>query len=272
MTKLTATAQPRARGEVRLRVSARSGATRIENLRQSGSLRVLFPHGTRNALQAVLTNTSGGVTGGDAFQTRLHADAGATLTVTTQAAERAYRAQPGQTGYVETRLVAEAGAHLNWLPQETILFDGCNFSRRLTVRLAQDASALIVEPLVFGRIAMGEAVHQGRFRDHIEIKRGKHAVFLDRTGLTGNIADTLARPGVAAGACAMALVVLAAPAAEAKCDAVRALLPETAGASLLSSDLLAIRILAGDGFDLRRVLLPVIDVLHQNDLPRPWMI
>lgn len=223
-------------------------------------------------MPAVLTNTSGGVTGGDEFQTRIEVGSGAKLTVTTQAAERAYRAQPGQIGRVKTRLKVASGARVNWLPQETILFDGCDFSRRLSVDLASDASVLIVEPLVFGRTAMGETIATGRFRDGIELRIADRPVFSDRTFLDGNITTELARPAVAAGASAMALVLYKAADAESRLPAMRALLPQTGGASLLRQDLMVIRLLAAEGFALRQDLLPVIDVLNDDHLPRPWMI
>ena len=71
----------------------------------------------------MLINTAGGLTGGDRLDCALDAGPGAALTVTTQAAERVYRrARP--TRRVETRLTLGAGAGLDWLPQETILFDG----------------------------------------------------------------------------------------------------------------------------------------------------
>jgi urease accessory protein len=264
--------QPRARGAVRLSVDAPLGRMRLAALRQSGSLRALFPRTDSRAVQAVLTNTSGGVTGGDRFRTEVAVSEGAELTVTTQAAERAYRAQPGETGRVETTLDVTGPSRLNWLPQETILYDGCAFHRRLSRALDTDSAALVVEPVIFGRGAMGERVTSGSFDDRIEIRRGGKRLLLDRTRLSGNPAEALDRPGVAAGAGAMALVAFAAPLAEAKLAPLRALLPGTAGASLLRPDLLVARLLARDAFDLRQTLLPVIDLLHDDTLPRPWMI
>ena len=271
--------QPRARGEVRLRADARDGTARLAGLRQAGSLRTLFPRHDGTALQVVLTNTSGGVTGGDRFRTEIAVSDAATVTLTTQAAERAYRAQPGETGRIDTALTARDTARINWLPQETILFDGCALERRLSLQLDRDASALVVEPVVFGRTAMGESVTRGAFGDRVEIRRDGAVQFLDRTRLTGAIADTLQRPH--------AEVVVAvdhqpldvgivghalAQQPEAMLDPLRALLPPEGGASLVRPDLLVARLLAPDAFDLRRSLIPVIDALHEDTLPRPWMI
>jgi urease accessory protein len=220
----------------------------------------------------VLTNTSGGVTGGDRFRSDIAVTNGAEVTVTTQAAERAYRAQPDQTGRIDTKLRVDAGSRLNWVPQETILFDGCAFARRLTLDLSPGGTALIVEPVVFGRSAMGESVHAGSFDDRIEIRTDDTCVFLDRTRFEDDIAGRLDRPAIAAGARAAALVLFAGPAAEARLPAVRATLPETCGASLVRPDLMAARLLAEDAFALRRTLVPLIEALIDDTIPRPWMI
>ena len=77
----------------------------------SGSSKLLFPR-AKDALQAVYLNSSGGVTGGDAFEIEARAQENAHLVMTTQAAERIYRALPGETGRVDTRLTLEPGARL----------------------------------------------------------------------------------------------------------------------------------------------------------------
>lgn len=265
-------AQPRARGEVRAEFDTGTHGARLAALRQAGSSRALFPRGPSTNLQMVLTNTSGGVTGGDRFRTGISVTGGAAVAVTTQAAERAYRAQPGETGRVDTKLGVGRSSRLHWLPQETILYKGCGFSRRLTLDIACDGQALLVEPVVFGRTAMGEVMAEGRFEDRVEIRRDNQTVFVDRTRLAGDIAMTLKRPGVADGAAAMAFIAFVSPGAAAALERVRKTMPETAGASLVRDDVLVARILAKDGFLLRKSLLPVIETLHGDKIPRPWMI
>ena len=264
--------QPRAEGAVSLSVVASARGTELDRFRQEGALKALFPQRRGPACQAVLVNSAGGITGGDRFATRAHVARGAELTLTTQAAERAYAAQPGQTGRVTTRLTAGPGARLNWLPQETILFDRSDLSRHLVVELAGDARLTLVEPLIYGRQAMGERLRNARFRDRIELRQDGVPVYLDATRLRGDITAHLARPTIAAGAGAMAQIVHIGPDAEAALPAVRALLPDTAGASLIRPDLLAIRLLAPDGFGLRQSLVPILEYLTGQDLPRPWML
>ncbi|MCV6585915.1 MAG: urease accessory protein UreD [Marinibacterium sp.] len=245
--------------------------SRIDGLHQAGSLKLLFPR-TDDGLQAVLVNTAGGITGGDRFTVSATARSGTDLTLTTQAAERGYRAQPGSTGCLTTDLRIEDGARLNWLPQETILFRGCALTRRLNVDLADSARLTLVEPLVFGRSAMAETLDDGQFRDRVALHRGGRLLYLDQMRLTGDIAAHLARPTTGAGAGALATVLHVGPDAAALLPTLRDGLPDSAGASLIGDDLLVMRLLAPDSFELRRTLLPILARLTGADLPRPWMI
>lgn len=274
MTELAGIAldQPRARGAVRLDVVQRHGQTRLNGLRQSGSMRSLFPRCSGTDMQTVLINTAGGITGGDAFSTGFSVGDGATLTLTTQAAERAYKAQTGQTGRVDNQIAVGAKARVNWLPQETILFDGSALRRRLLVELDVEASALIVEPLVFGRAAMGEQVNNAVFSDHIELRRQGELLFLDRTQLRGDIAAHLAGPHLGAGAGALATVLFVHPGAGAHLSPIREIIGANGGATLLRDDVMFVRMLAADSHVLRQALIPVLTRLSANDLPRPWMI
>lgn len=261
----------RARGKARIDAKTRAGRSVIDGLHMSGSAKLLFPRAAR-ALQAVYLNSSGGVTGGDMFSLQARAQTGAHLVMTTQAAERIYRAVPGQTGQVDTQLTLDPGARLDWLPQETILFDGAALDRRLRIDMAPDARLVACESFIFGRHAMGERLHDLRLRDRIDLRIGGALAFADRLRLDGDAFATLAHPAVAAGAGAMATVIRAAPGAATGIEALRQMLPATAGVSALSPDLVAIRMVSVDGFALRGHLAPVLRHLCGAELPRPWMI
>jgi len=263
---------PRAKGKLRMSTKLVGDRSVLDGLHQSGSLRCLFPKSRGGTMDAVLLNTAGGITGGDQFTFSGHLATDTTLTLTTQACERAYKAQPNQTGQIRNRLRVETGARLNWLPQETILFNGSALDRRLNIDLAPGASLLMVEPLVFGRPAMGEVLTDIRFRDRIEIRREDTPIFLDMMALSGNVQAHLDKPFIGNGAGALALVVLVAEDAERHLASLREALPETGGVSLLQQDVLALRLLADDDFTLRKTLLPVLRELHGGDLPRCWMI
>lgn len=261
---------PRARGVVRASAKLRGGASVIDGLHQAGSFKAVFPRHEGRALQAVTVNTAGGVTSGDRFDGEFSAGDGTDLTVTTQAAERAYRAGSAQPGHVTTRLSVAAEARLSWLPQETILFDGAAFSRRMTVDVAPSGRLLFVEPVVFGRHSAGEVLQQALFDDRVTLYQDGIPLFCDAVRLSGDVSSQMERR--AGGAVALASVLYLAPDAQAVLGDIRALLPSTAGASLMSRDLLHVRVLAADSFLLRKTLIPVLERLSTDPLPRVWRI
>lgn len=218
-----------------------------------------------------MINTAGGITGGDEFSLTARAGENTQLSLTTQAAERVYQAQPEQVATINNRLFVGAGTRLDWLPQETILFEACALKRRMHVELDMGASLLLVEPLVFGRAAMGETLANAHFSDRIDIRRQGKPIFLDAMNLRGDVTGHLAAPQIAANAGAMALIVYIDTDAEAKLAPLRGLLPETAGTSLIAPDLLLTRIFATDSFALRQSLVPALRLLSNTPLPRSWM-
>ncbi|MGR3311962.1 urease accessory protein UreD [Roseovarius indicus] len=262
---------PRARGEIALSTKPVAGRSVLDTLRQSGAYKALFPR-PEHSLQAILINTSGGVTGGDRFHVTAHIGADTHTTLTTQAAERAYRASPGETGHMRTRLTVADNATLHWLPQELILYNGCALDRRLEIDLAPTARLLMVEPVLFGRTAMGETLTDATFRDRISITRQGQPLYLDGVSLTGDLAARLARASSGKGAAAMVSLLYVAPDAEAHLAPLRALLPATGGASLLAPDMLTLRLVAPDGHALRTHLLPALDRLSGGALPTSWRL
>jgi len=248
-------------------VVAERGATRLMRLYQQGCCKCLMPKG-QDRCEAVLLNTAGGITGGDRLAYAAEAGPEALLTVTTQTAERVYRAQPGEVGRVAIRLTLGAGASLDWLPQETILFDRAALVRRYEVRIAVDARLLMAEALVLGRAAMGETVSDLHLADQWRIHRGGKLVYADALRMTGEAVRTAARPGLLGPNRAMASLVYVAPDAEDRLDQARALLPEgDAGASAWNG-LLAVRMAAPDGQALRRSLARFLTEFRGARLPR----
>jgi urease accessory protein len=197
----------RARGAVRFDVHARDGVTRRGILHESGSLRVRFPSPEDGGLSGVFVNTAGGVAGGDRFDIEIAAAVGAKLTLTTAAAEKVYRA-PGQAAELNIALRVAAGAHLGWLPQETILFDRARVRRRFDIDLDATASLLLCEIVVFGRAAMGERMEQGEFVDRWRLRRGGKLVFAETVRLDGDIGAKLARSAVTKGGAAIGTALI----------------------------------------------------------------
>lgn len=263
---------PRARGALTVAAKQRDGRSVIADLRQAGSMKALFPRAADASLSCVFLNTAGGMTGGDDFQLVGRAGAGSHLSLTSQAAERIYGATGDEPARFQTQLDVAAGARLDWLPQETILFHGCAIERKLQVDLAADATFLMVEPLVFGRTTMGETIRAGTFCDDIRISRDGTLIFADAVRLSGDIEHVLQGAAVANENIAMASVVYAASDAEAHLGALRDLMPETGGVSLIRQGVLFARLLAPDSFLLRRALMPIMAQLSRGALPKTWML
>ncbi len=231
----------------------------------------MFPRRAGPGVTAVTLNTAGGITGGDRFAVAAAAGPGARLTVATQAAERIYRAQPGETGRIENTLDVAAGGRLDWLPQETIVFDGAALDRRLVARLAPDSTLLLAEPLILGRAAMGEVVRRAHLRDRIEVWQGSVPIFADALRLAGDAAAIMDRPGTGGGARAFASVLLISADAENLVGRARETLTAgSGGVSLIRRGVLFARLLAADGYDLRARLMPLLTLLRGAPLPRVW--
>ena len=261
----------RARGTGRIRVVAEAGVARLDRLYQEGCAKIRLPRDPDAAgLEAVLINTAGGLTDGDRLAWRAEAEAGARLTLTTQACEKVYRSR-GARAEVAVALRAGPEARLDWLPQETILFDGGALSRRLDVDLAAGARLLAVEAVVLGRTAMGERVRRGLLRDRWRVRREGRLVFADDIRLEGEIDRLGARAPLLGGGCAFASLLLVADDAEDRLAPVRAALGEHGGASAFEGKLTA-RVVAADGLALRRALIPALEALRGARLPRVWRL
>ena len=261
-----------------LSVASRDGRTRVRRLFQQGAAKIRMPVISEDPLEAILINTAGGMTGGDRLDWEFEIGPGAAAALTTQACEKAYRAESGVARIRTVARVAEGG-HLAWLPQETILYDRSALERRLDVDLAPDATALIVESVIFGRRAMGEVVASARFRDVWRIRVGGRLVHADTVAFDGDVAARLSRAAVGGGAMAVATVLLIAPDAEQRLETVRSIIGPSGGASFwtLRGDAgekngkLLARLVANDGYDLRQRLVPLLGLLNgQAGLPKVW--
>ena len=260
----------RAKGSGRLSVKRSGGKSRIETLFQEGCAKIRLPDTFDDTLEAVLINTSGGLTGGDRISWAVEAEANTDVTVTTQACEKVYKASEG-AAEVEAVLRAGEGARLSWLPQETILFDYGHLNRRLDVDLAGDAEFVGVEAVILGRTAMGELVNTGLFRDRWRIRRAGRLIHAEDARLDGAVNDIAGLAPVLAGNLAFATLLYCGPAGEALLPKIRAVLGEAdAGASQWDGKLI-VRVAAADGQHLRKILTPVISLLRNGAaLPKVW--
>ncbi len=262
----------RATGHIALSVIATRGLSRRARVHEAGSLRVRFPNGQSDgALDAVIVNTAGGMTGGDRFDLDFEVGDGARLSVTTAAAEKVYRSL-GPDTTVGVKLTIGNGAALAWLPQETILFDRVRLRRSIDIELAHKADLLLAETLVFGRAAMGEIVGVGHLFDRWRVRRDGELIFAETVRLDGAIAEQLAQRPAAAGGAAIA-GVLKIPGGEQAVAAVRAMQQSFAGEVGVSAwnGLVLARLVAPDGAALRRDLVAIVSAWSATPLPRLWL-
>ena len=261
----------RARGSVTFDVHLVEGVTRRRQLHESGSLRVRFPSPEAEGLSAVFVNTAGGVAGGDRFDIDITAGEGARLTMTTAAAEKIYRAE-SSPAQLNISLKAAAGSHLGWLPQETILFDRARVSRHIDIDLADSASLLLCEIVVFGRAAMGERMLQGEFVDRWRIRRGGRLVFAETIRLDGDIGAKLASPAIAKGGVAIGTALIV-PGDEALVERIRTLSESFGGEVGISAwnGFAMARFCAQDAARLRADMMAVLGRASGSALPRLWL-
>jgi urease accessory protein len=261
----------RARGAVAFDVHLVDGVTRRGRLHESGSLRVRFPSPEDDGLSAMFVNTAGGVAGGDRFDTEIVVGEDARLTLTTAAAEKVYRAH-GEPAQLNIALRAGPKARLAWLPQETILFDRARVSRRIDIDLAEDASLLLCEIVVFGRSAMGERMLSGAFVDRWRLRRGGRLVFAETVRLDGDIGAKLARPAFAKGGVAIGTALIV-PGDEALVERIRELAPSFGGEVGISAwnGFAMARFCAQDAARLRADMMAVLGRASTSPLPRLWL-
>jgi urease accessory protein len=263
----------------------RDGATRLTHLHQRNPLRVLFPAPETDDINlAVLLTTSGGLVAGDRLAISACLEDGAAAHVTAAAAEKVYRST-GATTIVAQHLTVGEGAWLEYLPPETILFDGARLRRETKIELSAGAGFLAGGILVFGRHARGERLTYGLVNERWEVRRGGALVWGDALHLDGDVAATIADPACFAGAAACATLMLAPPAQNpaAFLEAARDVQARSsvagmqAGATVVGG-LLVARWLAQDALPLRRAYADLACHLRHTAmglpprLPRLWHV
>ncbi len=229
--------------------------------------------------EAVIINTTGGLTDGDDFSSSIYWRENTTAIVTTQAAERVYKSRQGNAE-ISTDLRVGKNACAMWLPQETILFDGGRLKRSNEVEISDGGQLIAVESCVFGRAAMGEDVESGYFSDNWQVRVGGKLVLVDCFQLEDNIQAKLDRPAIANGARALATIIHVAADAEASCDNIREIIMENKaiGGSSSLGPLTITRLFAKNGHELKATTIQILELLMSRTapehtgslLPRVW--
>jgi urease accessory protein len=250
----------------------------LSHLYQRQPLRVLFPIPESGDLPiAAIATTSGGIVGGDRQRIEIRLGAGARAHATTAAAEKVYRSL-GATSRIAQSFVLGADSWLEFLPPETILYDGARLARRTSVDLAAGAGFLGGGITVFGRRARGERFTRGFLHDLWEIRRDGTLVWGDALLLDGDIAATIADPACFDGAAACATLILAVADPQPFLAPARDRLGEGRCGATIVNGVLVARWLADDPSALRRAYADLACYLRHRAmglpplLPRLWHV
>lgn len=174
-------------GKLNLVYADRQGKTQLIYDRHQAPLKVqrpFYPEGEK-VCHSVILHTAGGMVGGDRLSSNIHLQPQAQTLITTAAASKIYRSN-GLQARQTIQMQVDAGACLEWLPQETILFNNAIYRQDLRVELATGASWLGWEITRFGRSARGEKFLQGEWRSHTEIWQQGVPLWIDRQYLPGS--------------------------------------------------------------------------------------
>jgi len=197
----------RAEGSCRIVLGGSEKGTRVMDVYQKSPLRVLFPRTScERAVDAVLVNTSGGVAGGDRLETSVTAIEDASIAMTTQAAEKVYRAL-NESAQITTTLKVRDAAKLAWLPQETIVFNRARLSRETQVEVTSGAELLALEWLILGRAAYGERLSAASIIERWRIAKDGRLVWADNFRINDDVLPQLGRKALLSNCSALATLV-----------------------------------------------------------------
>lgn len=197
------------RGFADIRFAKSDGHTRLAHLAHHEPLRVLFSKPAQgDVAQATLVNMSGGLIAGDVLDIHFAVGENAAATCVASAAEKLYRST-GNMSHIAVDLHAAQNAWAEWLPQETIFFNGARLRRTTRLHLAPGARILAGEFLVLGRIASGEIVTDGYLRDAWEVRQDGRLIWADALRIDGNFAAFESAKAGLNGARALATLVYA---------------------------------------------------------------
>ena len=161
--------------------------------------KTLHPEGP-GVCQAIVVHPPGGIAGGDRLTIAIDVAAGAHAQVTTPGAAKWYRsAGASATQAIDARVAA--GATLEWLPQEAIVYDGALAGQSTSIDLAGDAIFIGWDVVCLGRSAAGERFGRGRFAQRVELVRDGALIWAERAVIAGG--DALAASPVGLGGCAV---------------------------------------------------------------------
>jgi len=241
---------------------------------QRSPIRVLFPRTAGPQVQeAVLVNTSGGIAGGDRLESSVTVMDKASIAVTTQAAEKVYRAI-NASAHITTTLIARDAAKLAWLPQETIVFNRARVCRRTQIEVSPGSELLALEWLVLGRAAHGEKISAGDIMDSWRVRKDGRLVWADTFRATDEVFSHLSRKALLSDCAALATLLYFGPDLNERLQFIRDLASslECQCAATLVGGLMVVRFAAKVSSDLRAALRNLLQQFGNQLAPGPFRV
>jgi urease accessory protein len=264
----------RANGAGRIVLRGTEKGTRIMDVFQRSPIRIMFPKTGGGAVEeAVLVNTSGGIAGGDRLEIAVTTLASASIAVTSQAAEKVYRALH-EPAHIATKLKVSEAAKLAWLPQETIVFNWARLRRETEIELSSGAELLALECIVLGRAAHGEEVIGGHISDTWRVKKDGRLIWADTFRLTEEVFPHLDRKALLSDRKAVATMVYFGPDLDKRLEFLRELAPslECQCAATSVSGLIVVRFAAKVSSDVRLALRSFLQQFSRELGPGPFRV
>jgi urease accessory protein len=175
------------RGRLDLTYTQSGQATQVASAEATAPLKIqrpFYPEG-EGVCHSVILHTAGGIVGGDRLEQSIHLQPHTHALITTAAAAKVYRSG-GEMAHQTIDIQIDSGAYLEWLPQESIIFNDARYRQDLKINLAANSHVFLWEINRFGRSARGETFCQGQWRSHTEIWQDGHPLWIDRQHLNGS--------------------------------------------------------------------------------------
>ena len=257
----------RAKGQLSFRVSQK----RVSRMFQSGSAKLLLPKTYSDMMEAVILNTSGGITDGDLINIDVEAEDCA-LVMTTQTAERVYRSFGTTPAKAHINLSVSNTADLHWLPQETIVFNHSKFERSLTINLSYCSNCLVAETIVLGRQAMGESVYDCHLIDNWRVFRDGNLFHAESLRLSDQVSKIIAAPAGGNGARLLSTILYIGDHLEQIADRVSDVIKHSLSNCAMScwNDRLIIRLVSAHSASARKDIEKLLLAIRKQPMPRVW--
>jgi urease accessory protein len=264
----------RAEGSGRIVLSGSEKGTRIVDVFQRSPIRIMFPRAYGGAIEeAVLVNTAGGIAGGDRLECGVTALANASIAVTSQAAEKVYRAL-SEPARITTKLKACEAAKLAWLPQETIVFNSGRLSRETEIELSSGAELLALEWLVLGRAAHGEEMVGGHITDSWRVKKDSRLIWADSFRVTDEMFPHLHRKALLSNYKAVGTLIYFGPCLDTRLEFLRDIASSLGCHCAVTSvgGLIIVRFATEVSSDLRHALRSFLEQFNRELGPGPFRV